>query len=233
VAYLLKKDGKLKEAVELLDESIAASGRTVGFYVFKANLCEELKELPLAIQALERATGLFPDDEKVSYYLGSLYDRVGDVDHGLAEMERILKVNPNNVDALNYIGYTWTLRGVRLTDAGTYIRKALSLRPDNAYIRDSWGWHLFLTGKVAEAMIELEIAQRQKPQEVTILDHLAEVYLKSSLMESAYRTLVNAVKYAPDSESRERFEARLEALKTQLAARTGARSQARVPAANP
>ena len=32
-------------------------------------------------------------------------------------MQGILKINPDNVDALNYIGYTWTTQGVRLDDA--------------------------------------------------------------------------------------------------------------------
>jgi tetratricopeptide (TPR) repeat protein len=234
VAYLLKREGRLQDAVSLLEESIQASPRTVGFYVFRANLAEELNDLKGAVGSLEKASRIFPEDEKVSYYLASLYDRIGEVDQGLAEMQRILGVNPNNVDALNYIGYTWTLRGIRLEDAGKYIRKALTLRPDNPYIRDSWGWHLFVTGRTSEAIVELEMAQRQKPQESTILEHLAEAYLKHSLVESAYRALLGAVRNAPDAVARERYQSRLEDIRRQLAAREPGResSSGRQPAAS-
>lgn len=52
------------------------------------------------------------------HHSGSLYDRSGDVDKGIAQMEILLKTNSENVDALNYLGYTWSVKGIRLNDAG-------------------------------------------------------------------------------------------------------------------
>ena len=70
-------------------------------------------------------------------------------------MEAILTVNPENVDAMNYIGYTWTQKGIRLNDAEKLLKKAMALRPNNGYITDSWGWYLFTRGRVGEAVVEL------------------------------------------------------------------------------
>ena len=129
------------------------------------------------MKTLEEAVRVLPEDEKVKYYLGSLYDRQGKIEDSLKVMEAILAINPQHADALNYIGYTWTLKGVNLDKAEQKLRKAMELRPESGYIRDSWGWYLFVRGKSKEAIVELEKAVRLKPDEPTILEHLGDVYM--------------------------------------------------------
>src|SRR4029077_7612526 len=145
-------------------------------------------------------------DEKIRYYLGSLYDRQGKADKGMDQMEAILKVNPDNVDALNYIGYTWTMKGVRLNDAEKLLRRALVLRPDSGYIQDSWGWYLYVRGRTNEAVVELEKAARLKPNESTILEHLADAYMRSNLRQKALLRYRDAAKYAEDDDSKRKLQ---------------------------
>src|SRR5690606_29945886 len=112
-------------------------------------------------------------------------DKHGEVDKGLAQMEEIILRNPNNSDALNYLGYTWTVQGVKLDEAERLLKRALSLSPENGYIVDSWGWHLLVRGRVDEAIVQLERAASLRPNEPTILEHLADAYLRSNLREKA------------------------------------------------
>ena len=150
------------------------------------------------MEILKKAVQNFPQNERVLYYLGSLYDRQGEIDKSVQQMEAILKINPENVDALNYIGYSWTQRGIRLNDAERLLKRALGLRPDNGYIQDSWGWHLFIRGKTSEAIVELEKAVKLKPNEPTILEHLGDAYLKSHLPEKAAIEYADAAKFSED-----------------------------------
>jgi Tfp pilus assembly protein PilF len=131
-------------------------------------------------------------------------------------MEAILKLNPENVDALNYIGYTWTQRGIRLNDAEKLLRRALGLRPNNGYIQDSWGWYLLIRGRVKEAVVELEKAARLKPNEPTILEHLGDAYLRSNLREKALTQYSDAVKFAEDEESKRKIQTKADLLRRQL-----------------
>lgn len=216
VAYLLKQAGQVDGAKAYIQSAIDQSPRVPGFYLFQANLEEESKELAKAVGILEKAHKIFPEDEKVKYYLGSLYDRQGNTDKSLEIMESILVTNPHNVDALNYIGYTWTVRGMRLHEAEKMIRRALALKPDNGYVQDSWGWYLYVRGRVPEAVIELEKAARLKPNEPTILDHLADAYLKMNLREKALQKYTDAIKHAEDDDSREKIAKKLETLRTEL-----------------
>ena len=235
VGHLLKSTNQLSAARKVVEEGINKSPETSGFYLFKATLDEDSKDLKTAIATLEIAVDKFPRDERVRYYLGSLYDRVGQVDRGLEQMEEILKINPENVDALNYIGYTWTTKGVRLNDAEKLLRRAVGLKPDNGYIQDSWGWYLYVRGRVDEAVVELEKAARLKPSEATILEHLADAYLKSNLREKALNQYKDALKHAEDEEARRKIQNKLESLVREIAGEPGTTGVTgdRVPAGKP
>ncbi len=230
VAYQWKQDGKMKESRDLVSGAIAKSPRNPGLHLFIATVDEEQKDIPAAVGVLENAVNLFPEDEKVRYYLGSLYDRQGKTDRSLMQMEAILRLNAENVDALNYIGYTWTVQGVHLNDAEKMLRKAVKLRPDNGYVQDSWGWHLYVRGRVNEAIVELEKAAKLKPTEATILEHLADAYLRMNLREKAAHQYEEAARYAEDDSSRQKLHEKLTLVREEIAKRQASETPERMPA---
>jgi len=230
--YLKKDKQDFDGAKSIVRDAIKKSPNTNNFYLFLANLEEETKNLPEATKVLEQAVERFSEDEKTRYYLGSLYDRQGKVDKGLQQMEEILKINPENVDAMNYMAYTWTIQGVRFSDAEKLLKRALALKPDNGYVQDSWGWYLFTRGRVSEAVVELEKAVKMKPHEATILEHLADAYLKSNLREKAMAKYKKAVELTEEAEHKEKLTAKIKVIETEFASSgkgTGANSN-RLPA---
>jgi tetratricopeptide (TPR) repeat protein len=194
---------------------------------------EEENDLTASIVALERAYKYFPEEERVLYYLGSLYDRVGDTEKGLAKMEQLLFVNPKNVDALNYLGYTWTVLGRKMDQAEEYLKTAMKLRPNNAFITDSWGWHLFVRGKFAEAIKVLEKAVAIRGDEATILEHLGDAYARTNLQEKAFATYEKAVSVSKETKERAKIAAKLENVRAVLVQNgriRGGRTASRAPA---
>jgi Tfp pilus assembly protein PilF len=98
----------------------------------------------------------FPEDVKscsISRVLSTT--NCGERERALANMESILKSNPSNAHALNFVGYTYGEMGKDLDKAEQYVRKALELRPNDGFIEDSLGWVLFKKGKTAEALEHL------------------------------------------------------------------------------
>jgi len=68
------------------------------------------------------------------------YERTKQWDKAEADFKRVLEIEPDNADALNYLGYTWVDRGENLTEAFEMIRRALELEPGSGAITDSLGW---------------------------------------------------------------------------------------------
>ena len=60
-------------------------------------------------------------------------------------MEKVLEIDPNNAEALNFIGYSYADRGINLDEAEKMIVRALEIKPDNGYMMDSLGWVYFKT----------------------------------------------------------------------------------------
>lgn len=219
-ANLLKQSGHSKEAKEYVSKALRDASRIINLHLYLASLEEEDNRLTQAVDVLNGAVKLFPEDERVRYYLGSLYDRLGDSDRSVVQMEEILKINPDHVDALNYLGYTWAVRGVHLEDAEKYLKRAMKLKPDNGYITDSWGWYLFVRGRSKEAIRELEKAAKLKPNEPTILEHLADVYMNNNLREKALESYREAYQFAEDESARDKLRKKMDQLKTEIAGST-------------
>ncbi|HTL11586.1 MAG TPA: tetratricopeptide repeat protein [Bdellovibrionota bacterium] len=220
VTYLLKQGGRRDEAREYIIGAIHKEPYYPAFYIFEASLEEEDNRVGNAVGILEEAVSRFPGHEKLRYYLGSLYDREGKVEKSLTQMQAILELNPENVDALNYIGYTWTVQGVRLEDAEKMLRKAVSLKPDSGYVQDSWGWYLLTRGRVSEAVVQLEHAAKLKPDEPVILQHLGDAYVKSNLWHKAIEEYQEAMKFADDKDTKKGLQDKIDGLTSQLASKT-------------
>ena len=77
-------------------------------------------------------------------------------------------------------------------------------------LQDSWGWYLFIRGRVREAVVELEKAVKMKPNESTILEHLGDAYLRSNLREKAVDQYLVAGKYAENEEARRKIETKVQ-----------------------
>ncbi|HID76386.1 MAG TPA: tetratricopeptide repeat protein [Planctomycetaceae bacterium] len=109
-------------------------------------------------------------------------------------LEQVLDEFPDDVGALNDLGYLWADEGRHLQRAYGMIRRAVAADPDNAAYRDSLGWVLFRLGRFPEAVVELEAAARADPDPV-ILDHLGDAYHacgKPQEAEKAWRKAAEA-----------------------------------------
>jgi tetratricopeptide (TPR) repeat protein len=185
VAFAYRQGGKLTEAEDFLLDSMKKRPDVVSFYPLLAAVYEDLKKLDEAKLVLEKGEKLFPSDENILYYLGFTLDRLGEKGRALEKMEKLLSVNPNNPNALNFVGYTMVELGRDLPQAETYLSRAVSLKPDDAFILDSYGWLLYRQGKRREAMKSLEKAFAAKPEEAVIAEHLADVYVALDMPRKA------------------------------------------------
>ena len=104
-------------------------------------------------------------------------------------LEQVLDEFPEDIGALNDLGYLWTEQGKRLNWALRMIRQAVEGDPDNPAYLDSLGWVYYQLGRYEQAVKELEkaVSSAEQPDGV-ILDHLGDAYIKVNQRESALRT---------------------------------------------
>ncbi len=184
---VLRHLGRENEAVELL-ENILADGGAAGspdLYVMLAALYQLQDRNEMGESTFKRALAAFPDDDELLYEYALFLDSAGESDRAISVMQEVLRRKPEHGGALNYVGYSWADRNIHLDKALEYIRKAVGLKPESGYIRDSLGWVYYRLGRLEEALAELREAVRLSPDDPTIAGHLADVYLELGRRDKA------------------------------------------------
>jgi tetratricopeptide (TPR) repeat protein len=103
-------------------------------------------------------------------------------DGAMAELDRILQINPNISSVANDLAFMLADhgRGVKDLDrALTLARKAQSLNPENPALSDTLGWVHYRLGNMKQAVEWLTKAQAGMPQNPVINYHLGMAYHKS------------------------------------------------------
>jgi tetratricopeptide (TPR) repeat protein len=145
--------------------------------------------------------------------LSVIYVNQGDYAKGEAELERLLERFPDDPGCNNDLGYLYAEQGKNLEKAETMIRKALLEKSDERAYLDSLGWVLFKRGKAKEALEPLEkaaakmrddVAEEGSSPDVTILEHLGDVYFQLHDLRKAGDAWREAAKFAEQAVPAER-----------------------------
>jgi len=143
------------------------------------------------------------------YLRGVSHERVGNFEAAVADFRRVLKIQPENAEALNYLGYTWVDRGENLQEAFEMIEKAVELEPTSGAIVDSLGWGHYKLGRYTQARKHLEKAATLSPSSATIIDHLGDVYWKLGRFREAGYQWQRALELDPTDEERAKIRLKL------------------------
>ena len=126
---------------------------------------EQLKHLD---NWLER----FPQSPKPMLFRAIKYQERGQRIKAAELYERLLAITPNNVAALNNLGWIYFEKGDQRSIPT--LEKAVQLAPKNSAVLDSLGWVLFKNGRVAEGRKYLKKAKDLSPDNKEIAEHYAE-----------------------------------------------------------
>ncbi|GLQ10751.1 hypothetical protein GCM10007913_26830 [Devosia yakushimensis] len=130
-------------------------------------------------KALELTGGENASDWRFYYVRGIAYERAKQWPKAEADFLEALKLNPDQPQVLNYLGYSWIDQDMNLEPALEMIEKAVKAVPQDGYIVDSLGWAFYKLGRLDEAVATLEQAVLLRPNDAEINDHLGDAYWKA------------------------------------------------------
>lgn len=197
-ARILQDRGQLDEAQAIYREQLRAEPDDEHLYTALANNYLRRGDSATAIRVLQDGLVHMPTDLRLRLELGSIYERTGRFHRALKELQRVLEADPEHVDTLNFLGYAFARRGIRLEEAEALLQRAQTLRPNDGLVARSLGWVHFRLGKLGQAQAELEEAQRIVPNDPQILDHLGDVYRAQGAAERAGALYGAALRQRPE-----------------------------------
>lgn len=122
-----------------------------------------------AAQSYGEALKLAPQSQEMLLSQAVLFYELQAYSGYVKNLERVLALNPDSVDALNALGYYYVEQGHSLDKATPLLERALRLAPDSYYVLDSVGW-------LAYQKKEYKTAESYLMQSLTI-EHDEEVLM--------------------------------------------------------
>jgi len=210
-AEFRQRSGDKARAEETLSKLAASTD--VEKVLAAADAYARLKDYGNAARVARDAVRRFPDSTEALFRLGSSLERDGKIPESEKTFQKLLALRPNDAPTLNYLGYMWADRGVRLDEARELLEKAVAREPRNGAYRDSLGWVYFRLGQLDAAEKNLREAHRTDPDDATIEEHLGDLAEKQGNLGRAVEHWERALTLKPDEP--EKIRQKLQKHKTQ------------------
>jgi len=159
-------------------------------------------------QVLTEVMGSAPDWHLL-YARGVSYDRAGRWAEGEADLLAALKLQPDEAEILNYLGYSWIDRGQHLDTALGMIQKAVGQNPRSGAIIDSLGWAYYRLGDFKKAVETLENAVELEAGDPDINNHLGDAYWRVGRKDEAIFQWRRVLTLDPDAKMKSEVDRKL------------------------
>lgn len=201
-AESLADAGLKDEAIAALRAVVAETGDQARPAVSLGHMLRAAQRFTEAVEAYDEAIrrkgGLGPDDGWLRYSRAVALERSGDWPQAEQEFLTALETLGDEPLLLNYLGYTWVDRGENMERARAMVGRAVELRPDDGFMRDSLGWAEYRMGDFAAAAATLERAVAQQPLDPIINEHLGDAYWQVGRLREARFQWRRALSFEPE-----------------------------------
>lgn len=201
-AYMIEKQGRLEEALAMLDTRAADNPTDYDAYIAKGDLLRNRARYGEAVEAytlsLERIPEVAERHWGIFFARGACLERLGDWERAQSDLRQTLLLSPDQPEVLNYLGYGLLVRGEDAEEARRLIEQAYALQPNAPHIIDSMGWAAYRAGDPESAVQHLEQAIELMPEDPTINDHLGDAYWQIGRKTEARYQWERALTYAPE-----------------------------------
>ena len=167
--------------------------------IVEAQLLSERGMESEVFKFLNKAVAADPQNTELLYFRAMTGERFGRLNILERDLKTIIKLNPDNADALNALGYTLTDQTDRHEEALKLIQRALQIKPNEPAYIDSLGWAMYRLKRYDKAVFELKKAYGLYPND-EVAAHLGEVLWVTGKKSEANKVWNDALQRAPDSQ---------------------------------
>jgi tetratricopeptide (TPR) repeat protein len=208
-AYVSKVMGSAEQGIAYLKEIIPAKADNPQTFIFMAQLYEDQNDMKNSLATLKTAEEKFNSSAQVYYHLGMVQDKMNLKSDMITSMKKVIELEPEHSQALNYLAYSWAEQGEQLEKAEAYARKAVAKEKNDPFIMDTLGWVLYKKGDYKKAAEILEKAHKMQSDVGIIAEHLGDVYAKLNLNEKAFENLQKAHELEADQKHKDELQVKI------------------------
>jgi len=176
-----EKDAGLEDA----RKAVALAPDSLPPRILLGRLCQVAGRWPEAAETWQEVLKRDPGRPGVGFDLAYCREQAGDVAGAEQVARDVLRTQPGDARAQNFLGYLLADHNLKLDEARKLVEKAIAQEPDNGAYVDSMGWVYFRLGRLEDARRELERAVVLTGGDAVVCEHLGDVYKEMRLNELA------------------------------------------------
>lgn len=212
IAWALHGQGRDEDAVKVAQDALARAPDR-GLKIQLSDLYRSLNRFAEADRLLTEVIDSDAQEGRTDWRMlfsrGATREALDRWPEAEADLKAALALQPKNPSVLNYLGYSYVDRGIRLEEGLDLIRTALTYDPESGFITDSLGWAYYRLGRYELATYFLERAVELEPGDPTLNDHLGDAYWRTGRTLEAKYQWERSLKLDPAEQERARIEAKL------------------------
>ncbi len=178
LAWLAQGAGDKVDALRIAREAYAAQPADADAAVTLADLLRANEDYAESAKILDGLIAAKGDkaDWRLLYMRAIDYQESDRWPEAERDLAAALKLQPNEPELLNFLGFSWIDRGEKLPEALSMVQKAVDLDPRSGAMIDSLGWGYYRLGDFEKAVEKLEAAVELEPADPDVNDHLGDAY---------------------------------------------------------
>jgi len=195
---ILLEQRKEDDALQLLRKTKAEDQEEeLALLAMEAEILTRIDKKEDALAAYNAYLAKNPDTTDALYQRGLFAERLDRLDILEQDLRRVIALEPENVEAMNALGYTLADRTDRYEEAYQLIQTALTKKPTAFHILDSMGWVLYRMKQYDKALTYLRQAYEKNP-DPEVAAHLGEVLWVQGQKHEATKIWQESAKAHPD-----------------------------------
>ena len=207
--YSLQAERQVAEALKLAEEDARARPDDTRAQLTYADLLRANKRDADAVAVLDRLIASADVDWRPRYMRAISLDRMNRWSEAETDLQRAMAMSSEQPEVLNYLGYAWIDRGVKVREGMALVERAASGQPQSGAIQDSLAWAHFKLGDYAQAVQLLEGAVMLSPADPDVNDHLGDAYWMVGRKDEARFQWRRVLSLEPNDEQKARAEGKL------------------------
>lgn len=168
----------------------------IGYYL--AIFYKNKGDYKAAYKLLEELLPVSENKTKIILMLAEIHLKLNEFEKGILLVKEILEKEPDNPDAMNFIGYSYVEKGIHLDEAEKLIVRALELKPEDPYITDSLAWLYYMKKNYEKALEYQQKVILKVKDDPTILEHMGDILFALGNKKEAKEYYLKAIENEPD-----------------------------------
>lgn len=174
-SYFLNRTGDLKGSSVLLKQAYEKFDTNAEVALYYAYALMDLDDHKAARKVLEHILSYSPDNQSALFSYALILERQKEYRKMEDALSKIIQLNPEHANALNFLGYHLVDKTNRIEEGGKYIIKAVSLEPSDTAFIDSMAWYYYKKGEYQKSLDLLKSLDGKEIDDSEILYHLGAV----------------------------------------------------------